>query len=66
MANFETTHFSTYIIAEKVKSDKLEDAAQDVIKNPNTGDNILTYVLLLILSGLVVGVTSYKFIKREN
>lgn len=66
MANFETTHFSTYIIAEKVKSDKLEDAAQDVIKNPNTGDNILTYILLLILSGLVVGVTSYKFIKREN
>lgn len=66
MATFETTHFSTYIIAEKTKADNIGDAAQDVIKNPNTGDNILTYILLLVLSGTVVGTASYRFIKREN
>lgn len=66
MANFETTHFSTYIIAEKSTSDKIEDAAQDVVKNPNTLDNVLTSVLLLIVSGLGIGVYCYEFVKREN
>lgn len=66
MANFETTHFSTYIIAEKTAGDNIEDAAQDVVKNPNTVDNIITSVLLLIISGLGIGVYCYEFVKREN
>ena len=46
-AVFETNHFSTYTLAIK-----------DDTKNPETGDNILLYVSLLLLS--VVGIISIK------
>lgn len=66
MANFETTHFSTYIIAEKSENKNLENATQDVIKNPNTGDNVLTYVLLTVVSGLGIATCFYILNKKEN
>lgn len=50
IANFETTHFSTYIISEKV-DDKIIDKL-----NPDTGDNIIKYIIIAIagLTGLVI------------
>ena len=66
VANFETTHFSTYIIAEKSVEDKIEDAAEDIIKNPNTVDNVLTSIMLMIISGFGIGIYCYNFVKKEN
>ena len=57
---------STYIIAEKTSGDKIEDAAQDIDKLPNTSDRLFTYILLMIISGCGLGVYAYNFVKREN
>ena len=64
VANFETTHFSTYIIAEKSDEKNIEDAANDVINNPNTSDNVLTYVLLMFISGFGIAGASTLLKKK--
>ncbi len=53
IASFETDHFSTYILAEKTNNN---------LSNPNTSDNILIVVAILMVSmvGIVVGVKSAK------
>ena len=48
IANFETGHFSTYIITEKISSKAIDNYNKKV--NPGTGDYIYNYVLLLIIS----------------
>ena len=53
-AVFETTHFSTYTIAES-----------NEIPNPNTLDNITTYILLVILSTIVL-LVSTVYLKKIN
>ena len=52
IATFETTHFSTYAIAEKTGG----------IKNPNTSDNVLIAVATLAISmaGALVAIKSIK------
>ena len=45
-ASFETDHFSTYVLAEKVST----ETESNTIKNPNTFDNIALYVSSMILS----------------
>ena len=48
IANFETTHFSTYIIGEKMSKKEIIEI-KDMI-NPQTGDNITIYICTLIIS----------------
>ena len=50
IGEFKTSHFSTYIISEKVDDKILEKY------NPDTADNIITYIVMAIigLSGLVI------------
>lgn len=48
VANFETTHFSTYIIGEKMSKKEMNEI-KDMI-NPQTGDNITIYICTLIIS----------------
>ena len=55
IANFETTHFSTYIISEKV-DDKILDKL-----NPNTGDNIIKYIIIA-----VAGITGLVILKKQS
>lgn len=55
-AIFETNHFSTYILAENTTT-------KETIENPQTGDDILLYVTMGIIS-LIGGVTIY--LKRNN
>ena len=57
-AIFETDHFSTYTLAEKVDLQDKEDV-------PNTLDNITTYVGLLVISMCGITITS-KLIKKYN
>ena len=47
-AIFETDHFSTYTIGEK----------EDTIKNPQTFDNIVSWIMLLVIS--ITGITLFK------
>ena len=53
-AQFETEHFSEYILAEK----KIE-------KNPNTGDNLLFYLMInvILTFGLIFTINKLKYIK---
>ena len=53
-AQFETEHFSEYILAEK----KIE-------KNPNTGDNLLFYLMISVILtfGLIFTINKLKYIK---
>ena len=60
------TALAVAIFSTNAYATDLDVSTGDNIKNPNTGDNILTYILLLVLSGTVVGTASYRFIKREN
>lgn len=46
IASFETNHFSTYVLTEKVED----------IKNPNTYDGITTSIIMAIVS--LIGITS--------
>jgi len=56
MASFETNHFSTYIIGKKVDDDVI---------NPNTYDGLLKHIILLCLSGLVLGGCAF-YLKKSN
>ena len=56
MASFETNHFSTYIIGKKVDYDVI---------NPNTYDGLLKHIILLCLSGLVLGGCAF-YLKKSN
>lgn len=51
IASFETNHFSTYVLAPKE------------IDNPDTGDNILMYIIIPIVS--LIGIVSVLYIKRR-
>ena len=55
IANFKTTHFSTYIISEKI-DDKIIDEL-----NPNTGDKIIKYIILALTS-----ITGLTFLKKKS
>lgn len=57
-ATFETNHFSTYIITEKIEN---EDAL--TISNAQTGDNIGFYAIML---GMGIGGVAIVFQKRQN
>lgn len=53
LANFKTSHFSTYIISEKIDDKIIEES------NPGTGDNIgkiftLNIICIMVLAGIVV------------
>ena len=53
---FSTKHFSNYYIVEDVKQD---------VSNPPTGDNILKYLLLILLScGLMLSTKKYQRLER--
>ena len=63
-ASFETDHFSTYVLAEKVST----GTENNTIKNPNTFDNIALYVSSMILSftGLTCAVLYLRRKKKTN
>ena len=63
-ASFETDHFSTYVLAEKVST----ETENNTIKNPNTLDNIVLYVSSMILSftGLTCAVLYLRRKKKTN
>ena len=53
---FSTKHFSNYYIVEGIEEN---------IPNPPTGDNILNYVvLLLVSSGAILAIKKYKKLER--
>lgn len=57
MATFETTHFSTYVIAEK-KESLLPEL-------PNTVDSIFYFVGIAVIA--ILGMTlSRKYLKHQN
>lgn len=56
-ASFETNHFSTYVLAEKVTNEVVEIDEE----NPNTYDGIITWVILGLISiGGIVGTAIYR------
>ena len=63
-ASFETNHFSTYVLAEKIDT----NVENNTIKNPNTGDNIILYVSSMILSfvGLTCAILYLRRKKKTN
>lgn len=57
---FTTNHFSTYTIAENKTSISTQE-----IKNPNTGDNIIMYIVLVIFSLISAVIVTIK-LKKIN
>lgn len=70
MAQFNTTHFSTYIISEKIDSDTIKQATTEIkelVGNPQTYDKgIKSYIIIGIISiiGLIAIVTIRKKINN--
>lgn len=52
IASFETDHFSTYVLAEKIDQE-----------NPDTGDRIITYIVITILS--LIGIVTILFLRKR-
>lgn len=52
IASFETDHFSTYVLAEKTGQE-----------NPDTGDRIITYIVITILS--LIGIVTILFLRKR-
>lgn len=63
-ANFQTKHFSKYIITNKLSESEIKQLANE-INNPQTGDKILIYIILCLLS-LGLFVLSFRFSKKKN
>lgn len=62
-AIFETSHFSTYALTEKTSVLNGASVVAEVEENPNTGDNVLLYIVtgvgsLVVLS--VIGICTFK------
>lgn len=67
IASFDTTHFSTYIITNKIDKKTLENVSNEISKdenNPNTYDGIYTYIILFLIS--LIGLVSLYIIKRKT
>ncbi len=74
-ATFETDHFSVYTLAEKVTKEETNETVEETkettetkeetkkIKNPQTGDKVLIYVVTSLLSLMFI-VASILVIKR--
>lgn len=67
MAQFETTHFSTYIISEKIDSNVIKDASDDIkqlVSNPKTYDQgIKNYVIIGIIS--LIGLIAIFIVRKK-
>lgn len=67
MAQFETTHFSTYIISEKIDSNVIKDASDDIkqlVSNPKTYDQgIKNYVIIGIIS--LIGLITIFIVRKK-
>lgn len=70
MAEFDTTHFSTYIISEKIDSNTLKDTADEVgkiINNPNTyDDGIVKYLILGLISLISIIIAGKRLIIKKS
>lgn len=65
IASFDTTHFSTYIISQKISDDKLQGITNGNEENPGTYDDITLWMSLGLLSlGGIIVTTVYK--KKQN
>lgn len=60
-AEFETNHFSTYVLAEKSSEDSSVTSTEEtLINNPETYDNISLYMAIAIISTLGLGLSIKK------
>ena len=59
-ASFETNHFSTYVLAEKVTNEVVEIDEE----NPNTYDGIITWVILGLIS--ITGIVGTLGLRKKQ
>lgn len=62
-ATFETNHFSTYVLAEKVL-ESTPEPEEPTIDNPTTSDSISKYFIIATISLTILATTIY--IKKRN
>lgn len=69
-AIFETNHFSTYVLAEKTSSTVDQTTTvtpeEPTTSNPQTNDNINTYIVMLIVGTLGVVSLSFRYLKNKR
>lgn len=60
-ATFETNHFSTYILTEKVtesgSDDSIKEPEEELPEVPQTGDNLVSYVIISSVSLIVLTIS---------
>ncbi len=57
----DQTFHSRVDVTAKAKWEKIPDPVEPTIINPTTGDNIMRYIVLLLISIIGLGYTGYKF-----
>lgn len=62
---FKTSHLSEYAVFGKNENNNTNEKDNEIIKNPQTGDNILVSVTTLISSSCALLFAGLKILKRR-